>query len=355
MSIACMLLFLSVLQAQKKSFTYEQLFSRGAGGQAPALSKPLPMITGWVDDSHYIEMRKSETDGKMSAFSVDAKTGAAVPYTAPVKEATAVPAGPALAIKDARNQTLSPDKQWAAYTKPDNNLYLYNIAAKTETQVTKDGSETILNGYASWVYYEEILGRGSRYKAFWWSGDSKKLCYMRFDDAQVPVFPIYWSDGQHGKLENTHYPKVGDKNPEVNVGIVNVAQPTQTIWTDFNPKDDQYFGAPVWTPSNELWVQWMNRGQDNLKIYNIDLATGKKAEIYDEKQKTWIDLDEASRTEFLSDGKSFIMKSDKDGWENLYLYSTTGQLINQITTGNFWGTSIVRIDEKNKEIGRAHV
>lgn len=350
MSIACMLLFLSVLQAQKKSFTYEQLFSRGAGGQAPALSKPLPMITGWVDDSHYIEMRKSETDGKMSAFSVDAKTGAAVPYTAPVKEATAVPAGPALAIKDARNQTLSPDKQWAAYTKPDNNLYLYNIAAKTETQVTKDGSETILNGYASWVYYEEILGRGSRYKAFWWSGDSKKLCYMRFDDAQVPVFPIYWSDGQHGKLENTHYPKVGDKNPEVNVGIVNVAQPTQTIWTDFNPKDDQYFGAPVWTPSNELWVQWMNRGQDNLKIYNIDLATGKKAEIYDEKQKTWIDLDEASRTEFLSDGKSFIMKSDKDGWENLYLYSTTGQLINQITTGNFWGTSIVRIDEKNKVI-----
>ncbi len=349
LTISCIVLFLAASIAQKKTFTYEQLFSRGSG-PAPALSKPLPMITGWVDDSHYIEMRKNESDGKSSAFSVDAKTGTAVPYTPPVKEATAVPAGPALAIKDARNQTLSPDKQWAAYTKTDNNLYLYNVSTKSEIQVTKDGSETILNGYASWVYYEEILGRGSRYKAFWWSPDSKKLCYMRFDDAQVPVFPIYWSDGQHGKLENTHYPKVGDKNPEVNVGVVHVVQPTQTIWTDFNPKDDQYFGAPIWTPSNELWVQWMNRGQDNLKIYNIDLASGKKAELYDEKQKTWIDLDEAIRAVFLADGKTFIMKSDKDGWENLYLYSSTGQLINQITTGNFWGTSIVRIDEKNKVI-----
>ena len=78
---------------------------------------------------------------------------------------------------------------------------------------------TILNGYASWVYYEEILGRSSRYKAFWWSNDSKHICFMRFDESQVPVFPIYVADGQHGYLENTHYPKAGDKNPEVKIGI----------------------------------------------------------------------------------------------------------------------------------------
>lgn len=330
--------------AQKKSFTYDQLF-KGTG--APSLSKPLPAITGWVDDEHYIERRKDDADGKMKTYSVEVKTGKAVPYEAAATEA---PKAPSIAVKDARNTTFSPDKKWAAYTKSDNNLYIYNVETKAETAVTKDGSETILNGYASWVYYEEILGRGSRYKAFWWSNDSKTICYMRFDDAQVPVFPIYWSDGQHGRLENERYPKPGDKNPEVKIGVVNVDAPANTVWTDFNEKDDQYFGAPIWTPGNQLWVQWMNRGQDNLKIYAIDLASGKKTEVYDEKQKTWIDLDEASRVEFLADGKSFLLKSDKDGWENYYLHNMNGQLVNQVTTGNFWGTSIVRIDEKNKQL-----
>lgn len=343
-SIALLLFITVSLVAQKKNFTYEQLFK---GSSVPSLSKPLPQITGWVDDEHYIERRKDDADGKVKSFSVEVKTGKAVLYTAPENE-VAKPAQ--VSVKEARNITLSPDKKWAAYTKNDNNLYVYNVETKTETAVTKDGSETILNGYASWVYYEEILGRGSRYKAFWWSNDSKTICYMRFDDAQVPVFPIYWSDGQHGKLENERYPKPGDKNPEVKLGVVNVSNPTETVWTDFNEKDDQYFGAPIWTPGNELWVQWMNRGQDNLKIYAIDLNTGKKAEVYDEKQKTWIDLDEASRIEFLADGKSFLLKSDKDGWENLYLHGIDGKLVNQVTTGNFWGTSIVRIDEKNKQL-----
>nr|WP_315825052.1 DPP IV N-terminal domain-containing protein [Paraflavitalea speifideiaquila] len=137
------------------------------------------------------------------------------------------------------------------------------------------------------------------------------------------------------------------KNPEVKVGIATIENGT-TVWADFNPKDDQYFGAPYWTPEGQLWVQWMNRGQDNLAIYNIDFTTGVKKEVYTEQQKTWIDLDEASRIEFLSAGKGFILKSDKDGWENLYYHDASGKLINQVTTGSLWGTSITRIDEKAK-------
>ena len=94
----------------------------------------------------------------------------------------------------------------------------------------------------------------------------------------------------------------------------------------------------------------MNRGQDNLKIYNTDLASGAKTVVYEETQKTWIDLDESNRVEFLADGKTFILKSDKDGWENLYLHDGTGKLINPITVGNFWGTSVTRVDEKTKTI-----
>lgn len=326
--------------AQKKSFSYEQLFK-----SVPTnVTKPLPLIAGWADDEHYLEFRQDSGNEKLMA--VDVKTGKAVPYQRPAKSSPSI--GSLGLNNNEKNITFSPDGKWAAYTR-NNNLYALELGTKREIQFTTDGSDSILNGYASWVYYEEILGRSSRYKAFWWSPNSKHIVYMRFDDSGVPVFPIYAAEGQHGYLEHERFPKAGDKNPEVRIGIVSVTNPT-TVWTDFNPKDDQYFGMPLWTPGGQLWIQWMNRGQDLLKIYAIDFLNGSKRELYDEKQSTWIDLDEASRIEFLSSGKGFVLKSDKDGWENLYHHDMTGKFINQITTGNFWGTGIVKIDEKNNAI-----
>ncbi|WP_276480555.1 S9 family peptidase [Paraflavitalea pollutisoli] len=330
--------------AQKNSFTYDQLFKNAA----PNTSKPLPSIRGWIDDEHYIEMQKG-ADGNPAFVSVDVKSGKTTPYTGAVPNEARQQPTPSIGIADARNITASPDGKFVAYTRKDNNLYVMELASKKVTQFSKDGSESILNGYASWVYFEEILGRASRYKAFWWSPDSKHLSYMRFDDSKVPVFPIYVLDGQDGYLENTHYPKSGEKNPEVKIGIATV-ETGNTVWADFNAQDDQYFGPPLWTPDGQFWAQWMNRGQDKLIVYNIDLANGSKSEIYKEEQKTWIDLDEYSRFEFLSAGKGFILKSDKDGWENLYYHDKAGKQLNQITTGTNWGTSIVRVDEKTKTV-----
>lgn len=332
------------LFAQKKTFTYDQLFKPASAAQ---ITKQLPAIRGWVDDNHYIEMQK-DASGKLVPMSVDVKTGKAVAYNGAVAD-NPRPVTTPVSVAGGRTVTASPDSQWVAYTKKDNNLYVMEVATKKETQLTSDGTGVILNGYASWVYYEEILGRGSRYKAFWWSPDSKRICYMRFDDSEVPVFPLYVIEGQHGYLENAHYPKSGDKNPEVKIGVVSV-NGGATTWADFNQKDDQYFGAPYWTPEGELWVQWMNRGQDNLKIFNIDFSNGSKKLVYEESQPTWIDLDESSRIEFLSAGKGFILKSDKDGWENLYLHDKEGKQINQVTNDNFWGTAILKVDEKAKQI-----
>jgi dipeptidyl-peptidase-4 len=332
------------LTAQKKSISYEQAFKSGALD----IFKSLPLAGKWIDDNHYTEYRTDET-GKTGLFSVEVKSGKAVPYTAPGGEAGAVREGPAKTTPDTRIAAASPDGKWMAYVKKDNNLYILELATGKETALSSDGSETILNGYASWVYYEEILGRQSRYRAFWWSPDSKRLAFMRFDESQVPVFPIYWADGQHGRLENQRYPKVGDKNPEVKIGVVNVAE-AKTIWTAFNASDDQYFGKPYWTPAGQLWVQWMNRGQDDLKIYNIDLASGAKSELYEEKQSTWIDLDDDDRIEFLESGRGFILKSDKTGWRHLYLYDMSGKLLNAITEGDYTVGAIFKIDEKASQV-----
>jgi dipeptidyl-peptidase 4 len=342
---AICLLFTSItieVTAQKKNFTYDQIF-RNSGDD---VAKPLPAIRGWADDDHYLEMQK-DADGKMTVMSVDVKTGKGTGYKGVVPAERSMMDASPVTIKEARNITASPDGKWVAYTKKDNNLYAMEVDTKKEVQLSKDGSETILNGYASWVYFEEILGRATRYRAFWWSPDSKRICFMHFNDEKVPIFPIYVISEQHGYLENERYPKAGDKNPEVKIGVVSLDN-LSTTWADFNEHDDQYFGTPDWTPDGQLWVQWMNRGQDNLKIYSVDITSGSKKEIYDEKQSTWIDLDETGRLKFLSAGKGFIMKSDKDEWENLYLFDMTGKLVNQITTGNFWGTSVVKVDEKAK-------
>lgn len=343
---------------QIKELNYAQIF-RGAPTH---LSKPLPQIIRWLDDDHYLENR-SDQSGNINMVSVEVKTGKVVTYNSqnsrqdsvyvkndevylrqgnmPEKQLTKSPG------KEI-NPALSPDGKWVAFTR-HNNLYAIEASGGKEIQFTNDGSDIVYNGYASWVYFEEILGRASRYKAFWWSPDSRHICFMRFDDSQVPVFPIYYSEGQHGFLENQHYPKAGDKNPSVKIGTVSVENPAIT-WGDFNEKTDQYFGTPFWTPDGNLWVQWMPRSQDSLKIYAVNLTNGTKKEIYEEQQKTWIDLDDNERIQFLSGGKAFILKSDKTGWAHLYLHDISGVQINPVTVGNFTVTNITHIDEKGKRV-----
>jgi dipeptidyl-peptidase-4 len=345
-------LFISSLQAQeKKDLRFGQIFK----GEASGLSQPLPAIRGWADETHYIEMR---TDGK--AWKVDAQTGNATPYQkAPDGASVAVVQNDIIYTSDEglktqlthdttqeRNPTLSPDGKYVAFTH-GNDLYSIEIATKKQTRYTTDGTDVIYNGWASWVYYEEILGRPSRYRAFWWSPDSKHIAYMHFNDSKVPVFPIYSATGQHGYLENTRYPEAGDINPAVKVGIVPVAG-GNTVWSDFNENDDQYFGTPFWTAEGHLWLQWMNRGQDNLKIYDINLENGAKKEVYDEKQPTWIDWKDDMT--FLENGKGFIMQSDKTGWAHLYWYNMDGSLKKQLTSGNWTVNSIASIDNKNQLI-----
>ena len=216
-------------------------------------------------------------------------------------------------------------------------------------RLTSDGSKLILNGYASWVYMEEILGRSSQYRSYWWSPDSKKIAFFRSDDTKVPLFVITNAKGLHGEVEYTHYPKVGDPNPSVKIGIIS-PNGGAAVWTNINEKQDQYFGMPYWKPDgSSLLVQWMPRSQDQLKIYEVNLKTGNIKEFYSEQQKTWIKLtDDGERISFLQNGKGFILSSDKTGWKHLYYYDMNGKLINQITTGNFTVNKLEFIDEPNQ-------
>ena len=346
--------------AQKKELTDDQYFK----GNFKGITAALPIVTKWIDDSHFV-LKK---DGKNIA--IDCKTGAESEYKEEQVIKGSVSAKPKIITKGTdlyvtknvediqltfdkdkeNNPTLSPDGNYIAYSK-NNDLYTVNIETKKETKITNDGSDVILNGYASWVYTEEILGRRSAYRSFWWAPDSKHIAFFRTDDSPVPVYTITDGAGLHGLVEKERYPKVGDPNPEVRVGIA-VPDGGNITWADFNAKDDQYFGVPYWKPDGStLLVQWMNRLQDNLIIYEVNTANGSKKEFYNEKQKTWIDLDdEGERIHFFDNGKGFILFNDATGWKHMYNYDMTGKLINPITSGKFTVTALTYVDEKNNII-----
>ena len=349
-------LTISAHAQQKKELSFKDVFT----SPVKDILNSIPTYRGWADDTHYIEYRNE--GGQNKPYTVDVKSGEAVPSApAQVNEATVLIKNKDVSYKDAagnekqltrdtiseKNPTISPDGKQVAFTR-NNDLFSVDIASGNETRYTTDGSDVIYNGWASWVYYEEILGRPSRYKAYWWSPDSKSIAFMRFDDSQVPVFPIYSSSGQHGYLENTRYPKAGDKNPEVKMGIVNTGS-IGIVWADFNPKEDQYFGTPFWmADSKTLWMQWMNRDQNDLIIYSVNSKSGSKSVIYEEKQKTWVDWFDGMY--FLKNGQGFILKSAKTGWGHFYYYDLEGKLKKQLTSGYWRVGQLLLVDEKGQDI-----
>jgi dipeptidyl-peptidase 4 len=359
--IVCFLVMLAVTPVfSQKTFDKSEL----AKGRLPrGFYATLPQVYEWPNDNSLSLRMKTHPDSALADYMLDMGSGKFSPTVKttvmPDPEVTVMVKNNDLYWKkgseekrltfddtEEKNPTLSDDKSKVAYTK-ENNLYCIDLSNGKEIQLTSDGTQTILNGYATWVYWEEIFGRGTRFRAFWWSPDNETIAYMRFDENNIPMFPLYVADGSHGYIEETRYPKAGDPNPAVKLGFVK-ARGGNTVWTDFGEPTSHQLGWPKWTPNGaRLYTQWQTRGQDTLIMYAVNPTNGSKEPVYTETQKTWIDLSEAdNRIEFINDGKDMLIRSDKTGWEHLYLYSVDGKFKNAITQGEYRVTNIVRVDQK---------
>ena len=254
--------------------------------------------------------------------------------------------GAAVRAQD-RNVTPSPDGTMVAFTR-DNDLWVRSVADSVETRLTFDGSELILNGYASWVYYEEIFGRASQYCAFWWSPDSKRLGFYRFDNTQVPMFPIYSPFGQDGTLHQTRYPKAGEPNPSVRIGIIEARPGARPVWADFDDSPEQYFGTPFWgADSRELYVSREPRRQSVLDLYAVSVEDGSKRQVYHEEYPdAWVEWIEGM---IFTDKGLYMARNFETGWEQIYFLGYDGTL-KRLTDGENWGIRLLKVDEKKGDV-----
>ena len=299
-----------------------------------------------------------------SAFVINARSGKKTEGVKYPAKYVGFPVRPEGAV----NMTYSPDSTRIAFTR-DNDLYVVDIATGAEKRLTYDGSDVILNGYASWVYYEEIFGRSSNYRAFWWSPDSKRIGFYKFDNSKGPMCPIYSafanpsgaaSQSQSprvtdlslgGSLSETRYPKAGQTNPEVKIGIVEVSfSPigTPIKWADFDPKEDQYFGIPFWGPdSQEFFVARMPRLQNTMDLYSVSAKTGAKKHIYHETYKTWLNWIDSP---VFTDKGLYMVRDFETGWQQIYFLSYDGKTFRRLTSGTNWSMTLLRVDEKRGEV-----
>ena len=226
------------------------------------------------------------------------------------------------------NLTYSPDSTMLAFTRA-NDLYVVSIADGKECRLTFDGTETVMNGYASWVYYEEILGRPSRYRAFWWSPDSKKLAFYHFDDTEVPMFPIYSPFGQDGKIRETHYPKVGEKNPDVKIGFVETRRRTSTSASRSGRT----------TPGPSMWPA--NRASRTPWTCTPSPVDGSKNVLYHEYYPTWLDWIEGM---LFTEKGLYMVRAFETGWQQVYFLGYDGT-VRRLTDGPNWRVALVRAEK----------
>ena len=239
-----------------------------------------------------------------------------------------------------RLATFSPDATKVAFMR-DNNLFIKDLNTGDEKQFTFDGLYNhIINGAPDWVYEEEF----SFSQGFLWSPDSKKIAFYKFDESNVKEFRMEEFEGLYPEWYSFKYPKAGEDNSIVEVYVYNL-EDESVVKMDTGEETDIYLPRIKWTnDANVLAIQRLNRHQNHLEILAANAKTGETTVFYDEENPYYIDI--TDDWTFLQDGKSFLMTSEKSGYNHIYMCNLDGTEGKALTSGEWDVTSIYGFDGK---------
>ncbi|MFY7728543.1 MAG: DPP IV N-terminal domain-containing protein [Flavobacterium sp.] len=260
-------------------------------------------------------------------FDVNSKT---------VKSAVSTPVGGA-------QQALSPDGKSVAWLS-DNNIRISDEAGGV-TEVTNDTDKGIVNG-SDYVHRQEFgIDRG-----MWWSADSKKLLYYHKNETMVADYPLIQWDERIAAVKNIKYPMAGMKSEEVTLVVFDVASKKQiTLKTD-GPAE-QFLTCVTWSPDSKfVFVGVLNRGQNFLKLNKYDAATGNFIKtLFEEKATTYVEPLHGL-TFIPGNNDQFLYRSEKEGFEQLYLYNTDGKLLKKLGYKDVVVTELLSFDKGAKNV-----
>jgi dipeptidyl-peptidase-4 len=372
--------------AQDKMLTIDDLFDPVK--KVDFSGSPPSRLRWLADGTHYLQTKVDTKARTAQHLRVNAMTGEATPFYDAARMEAAFAALPGMSAEDARRisrlstyrmneartaalinfandlfyyefgsdkavrltstaeeevgEEFSPDGRIISYIYKYN-IYLVDIATQRSRALTSDGSEKLLYGRLDWVYQEELYGRGN-FKGYWWSPDSSKIAYLRIDEGPVNLFTVIDHIPHLQESEVTPYPKAGDPNPFVKLGVVSAAG-GDTRWIDtFKYDGGEFLIVRVgWTPdSKKVCYQIQNREQTWLDLNFADPATGRSETLFRETTKAWVEV--LKEPFWLKDG-SFLWLSERSGWQHIYHYSTEGTLIRQVTDGKWEVDTLHGVDE----------
>jgi dipeptidyl-peptidase-4 len=245
----------------------------------------------------------------------------------------------------------SPDSNRIAYIR-NHNLYVCSIVDGRERPLTKDKDENLLNGEVDWVYEEELDVRSN----YFWSPDGNQILFLQMNETRVPAYPIIDWLPTNPVVDHEKYPKPGDPNPEVRLGVVS-AKGGAVKWISLTDDSDMYIPRFGWVRDGILWAQVLNRTQDRLDIYFIDAKSGRSRRVLTETSpEAWVNVTDDFR--ILKSGDRFVWTSWRDGHTHIYLYgfdkqdplAAEAKLERQLTHGDYEVLGVKGIDEESGTI-----
>jgi len=240
--------------------------------------------------------------------------------------------------------TFSPDGRQVAYVR-GHNLFVTGVERDQERALTTDGTPQILNGKLDWLYQEEIYGRGT-FTGYWWSPDSSRLAFLQLDERQVPEFTVVDHMPYRTALEVTDYPKAGDTNPSVRLGVASVGGGGPT-WVDLGATstEDLLVVDVGWTPDSSRVVhQVQDREQTWLDLRLADPSTGQARQVLRETTAAWVNPN--GNPVWLNDG-SFLWLSERSGFKHVYHYDAAGTRGTPVTSGRWDVRTLYGVDARS--------
>ena len=250
----------------------------------------------------------------------------------------------------------SPDGNRISYVRK-HNLYARPLDGGNERTLTKDGDDNLLNGEVDWLYEEELYTRSN----YFWSPDGRQIAFLQMNEKDVPTYPITDWMPTHATVDQEKYPQPGDPNPKVRLGVVgsdggkikwiNAGTGGDVLLSDSPDSLVPRFG---WVRDGLLWALALNRLQNRLDLYFVDVKNSKWALMMTETTDAWIDMHPEVDFQTLASGDRYLWTSWRDGHNHIYLYqfdkenplSGPAKMVAQLTHGDWEVESIDGVDEK---------